>query len=296
MPRKIQRRATREDAVMELLPEAAHATVRQFAERLIGGTVLFETLREHEALLAQHYPKEHNQWRQRAPLVRAFPGITGLVSQADLGLVPKEQVVGRIHLGLCKDQRFGVSEELWIKHPDLWALIEASDFPTRKWRQDRERVAARKLARPIAEPFGADLVDLIHPFVPLPSLGRLGRTCVFIYVRVTPARLQQARERARETFGLFDTLMDSSFVLRSTNDEAIQVRRYGHFLLRVRMRGVDYIAENLMRGEDFRAALGTTAHRLWFRVREERDSLHVELGWSAENGPRQEALFGITAV
>ena len=62
------------------------------------------------------------------------------------------------------------------------------------------------------------------------------------------------------------------------------------------MRGVDYIAENLMRGEDFRAALGTTAHRLWFRVREERDSLHVELGWSAENGPRQEALFGITAV
>ena len=96
MPRKIQRRATREDAVMELLPEAAHATVRQFAERLIGGTVLFETLREHEALLAQHYPKEHNQWRQRAPLVRAFSGITGLVSQADLGLVPKEQVVGPV--------------------------------------------------------------------------------------------------------------------------------------------------------------------------------------------------------
>ena len=51
------------------------------------------------------------------------------------------------------------------------------------------------------------------------------------------------------------------------------------------MRGVDYIAENLMRGEDFRAALGTTAHRLWFRVR--RDSLHVELGcgkWPAPGG------------
>ena len=127
-----------------------------------------------------------------------------------------------------------------------------------------------------------DVLDLIGEYIPLSSLGRLRRTCIFACIHISDQSLQKAKQRALLTFGRLDivTLPRLEFSIRNTDEETIAISLLSQYTstLRVKKDGKMLIAEPLFHGVGMRDMFNLIWRlndserekiKLWFRTKTE---------------------------
>ena len=120
---------------------------------------------------------------------------------------------------------------LWIAYPELWAVLVRSTS-TKQWharmqKQEAERRARLAVATMPKMFCSAEIFDLVADRTPLPSLGRLATTCLWVRMNLKAEKFAAAKERLILTCGLFDVRTDQ-LRLRNANEEVIAVSPMGN--------------------------------------------------------------------
>ena len=300
--------------------DTARESVEQFASKAVSGSLLFEKLapllstnkdQSPWQTLIKSFPKEHHQWQKHAPLLRVFrEKTTGdygrfcqMLKMVELDQYTDASLVYNTHGLLCKESKVLASQELWTDFPELWAAFEASGLPVKKFRQERESLAAKKAKRieTAIQPkhVSADVLDLVAAYSPLPSMGRLARTCMFMRIHIDEKKLQAAKGRAAVNFGLFHINPRQEFILRSTNDETIGVSLFGRSFqsLRIQFQGALLLSEAMLDGRPIKELMERILRQpdedygqLWFRFLYRQDVEYRVIEIFHKTGARTESV------
>ena len=261
------------------------------------------------AFFVGNFSRNHKVWMTYEPLVNFFKqkfsskscDFLDRIDMIEKGSVPKGDLVVFANSLVCKTNKIVPSQELWTDFPDLWAEFQKSGLPVTKFKQDRERIAVKKVQRlsSATQPshFSTDVLDLIGAYTPLPSLGRLRRTCVFARFHISDQSLQKAKQRALLTFGRFDivALPRLEFSIRNTDEETITISLLSQDTntLRVKKDGKMLIAEPLfqcIRMLDVFNSIGSIndsereKFKFWFRTKTEDGTIMLWLCLKNELG------------
>ena len=147
---------------------------------------------------------------------------------------------------------------------DAWNAFTAY-FP------DETRRFCEYLSRPAPSVFSEDMLRIVLLNLPFPSTGRLSACCVWLNLRISRRDMRNARERALRVHGAYELIREPRprFVVRSTNEETINVEPIQRGLNQVRVNGELWraVSGRLVIGDNFfdvftRAAANA---EIWFR-------------------------------